>query len=81
MSNAVSGKKNGKLGKQSWRKTVNNKKDYLNWTSKTSYTTKKIFDNDLVAIHKIKTTLTLISVAYVGMYILELSKVPMYEFH
>ena len=35
----------------------------------------------MLAIHKIKTTLIFNKPAYVGMCILELSKVPMYEFH
>ena len=30
-------------------KLVSNEKDYLKWTSKLSYMTHKIFDNDLVA--------------------------------
>ena len=59
---------------------VNNKNDYFRWTSKSTYVTQEIFDNNLVAIHKIKITLTLNKPAYVGMCILELSKVPMYEF-
>ena len=42
---------------------------------------KKIFDKDLVVIHKIKCTLTRNKPVYVGMCILQLSKVPMYEFH
>ena len=46
-----------------------------------SYIEKKKFDNDLVAIHKIKTILTFKKPAYVRMCILELSTVPMYEFH
>ena len=41
----------------------------------------KIFDNDLVVIRKNKATLTLNKPAYIGMCILELSKVLMYEFH
>ena len=41
----------------------------------------KIFDNDLVAIVKNKITLTLNKPAYIGMCILELSKVLMYKFH
>ena len=43
----------------------------------------KIFDNDLVAIRKNKVTLTLNKHwnAYIGMCILELNKVFMYEFH
>ena len=39
-----------------------------------------MFDNNLVVIYKIKTTLTLKKPVYVGMCILELSKVPIYEF-
>ena len=38
---------------------VNNRKDYLKWTSKPSFVTQNIFDNDLVAICKIKITFTL----------------------
>ena len=38
----------------------------------------KIFDNDLVAIRKNKVTFTLNKPAYIGMCILELSKVLMY---
>ena len=34
-----------------------------------------------MAIYKIKTTLTLTKPVYVGLYIVELSKVPVYEFH
>ena len=42
---------------------------------------RKIFDNDLVALRKNKVTLTLNKPAYIGMCTLELSKVLMYEFH
>ena len=41
----------------------------------------KIFDKDLVVIRKNKVTLLLNKPAYIGMCILELSKVLMYEFH
>ena len=41
----------------------------------------KTFDNDLVAIHKNKVTLTLNKPAYIRMCILELSIVLIYEFH
>ena len=56
-------------------------KDYLQWTSKPSYMSHKIFDNDLVAIRKSKLTLMLIKPANNGMCILELRKVLMHEFH
>ena len=57
------------------------KKDYLNWTSKPSYMSHKISDNDLVAIRKNKVTSTLNKPAYIGLCILELSKVLIYELH
>ena len=60
---------------------ISNEKDYLRWTSKPSYMSHKIFDNDLVVILKNKVTLTLNKLAYIGMCILELRKVLMYEFH
>ena len=56
-------------------KLLSNKKDYLKCTSKPSYMLHKIFDNDLVAIHKNCVTLTLNKPAYIGICILELSKV------
>ena len=62
-------------------KLVSNKKDHLNWTSKPSYMTHKIFDIDLVVIRKNKITLTLNKPAYIGKCILELGKVLMNEFH
>ena len=62
-------------------KLVSNKKDYLEGTSKPSYMSRKIFDNDLVAIHKNKVIWTLSKPAYIGMCILEFSKVLRYEFH
>ena len=62
-------------------KLVSNKKDYLKWKSKPSYMPHKIFKNDLVAIRKNKVTLTYSKHAYIGICILELSNVLMYEFH
>ena len=41
----------------------------------------KICDNDLVAIRKSKVTLALNKPTYIGMCILKLTKVLMYEFH
>ena len=47
----------------------------------TKYMSRKIFNNDLVAILKNKVTLTLNKPAYIEICILELSKVLMNEFH
>ena len=62
-------------------KLVSNKKDCLKWASKPSYMSHRIFENDLVAISINKVTLTLHKPAYIGICILELSQVLMYEFH
>ena len=43
-------KKKKKLRNRIDVKLVNNEKDYLQWTSKPSYMTQKIFENDLVAM-------------------------------
>ena len=49
--------------------------------SKPTFVSSKIFNENLVAVHKIKETLTLNRPAYVGMCILDLSKTLMYDFH
>ena len=48
---------------------------------KTRLQVKKIFGNDLVTIHKSKVTLTINKPAYIGICILEMSRMLMYEFH
>ena len=58
-------------------KLVNNKKDYLKCTSKPSYMSNKLFDNNLVVIRKSKLALKLNKPAYSGICILELSKVTL----
>ena len=81
MNNAVYGKVIENLRNRINIKLVTNREDYLKWTSKSRYMSHKIFDNDLVAIRKNKVTLTLNKPAYIGMCILELSKLLMNEFH
>ena len=61
-------------------KLVNSEKDYLNWTSKPNYMSQKIFDKDLVAMSERKITLKLTKPTYVGMCVLGLSKLLVYEF-
>ena len=60
---------------------VTNEKKLLKLTSKPTYVSSQIFNKNLVAVHKIKETLTLNRPAYVGMCILDLSKTLMYDFH
>ena len=62
-------------------KFVISKKDYLKWTPKPSYMSRKIFENDLFVICESIVTLTLSKLAYIGMCILKFSKVLMYEVH
>ena len=60
---------------------VTNYKKLDKLTSKPTYASSKIFNKNLIAVHKIKEALTLNSPAYVGMCILDLSKTLMYDFH
>ena len=57
------------------------RKKLMTLTSKPTFVSSKIFNEKLVAVHKIKETLTLNRPAYVGMCILDLSKTLMYDFH
>ena len=60
---------------------ASNKKKYLKWTSKPSYISQKIFDNNLVVIHKSKATKKLNKPTYISVCICDLSKMLMYNFH
>ena len=81
MTNAAYGKAMEDLRDRTDIKVVSNEKDYMKWTSKSSYMSQKILDNDLFAIRKSKVTLTINKPGYGGMYILDLCKILMYEFH
>ena len=79
MDNAVYGKTIENLRN---RIDVSRKKQKLfNMDIQTKLYVTKIFDNELVAMRKNKVTLTLKISVYIGMCILEWSKVLMYEFH
>ena len=58
-----------------------NEKKLLKMTSKPTIVSRKIFFENLEAVHKIKETLVLNRPAYVGMCILDVSKTLMYDFH
>ena len=81
MNNSVFGKTMENLRKRVDVRMVTNEKKLLKLTSKPPYASSKIFNESLVAEHKIKETLTLNRPAYVGMCILDLSKTLMYDFH
>ena len=81
MNNSVFGKTMENIRKRVDVRLVTEEKKLLKLTSKPTYVSSKIFSENLVAVHKIKETLTLNRPAYVGMCILDLSKTLMYKFH
>ena len=81
MNSVVSGKAIENLRNRIDVKLVSNKKDYLKRKAQSTYMSHKISENDLVATHKSKVTLTLNKPAFIGMCILQLSKILIYEFY
>ena len=81
MNNSVYGKTMENLRKRVDVRLITDDKKLLKITSKPTYVSSKIFNENLVAVHKIKETLTLNRPAYLGMCILDLSKTLMYDFH
>ena len=81
MNNSVYGKTMENIRKRVDVRLVTDEKKLLKMASKPTYVSSKIFNENLVAVHKIKETLTLNKPAYVGMCILDLSKTLMYDFH
>lgn len=80
MNNSVFGKTMENKGKHvDVRLVIDKDKPLL--ASKLTYVNSKIFNENLVAVHKIKETLTLKKPAYVGMCIGDLIKTLVYEFH
>ena len=81
MNNAVYGKTMENLRKRVDVRLITDQKKLIKIISKPTYVSSKIFNKNLVAVHKVKEVLTLNRPAYVGMCILELSKTLMYDFH
>ena len=81
MNNSVYGKTMENIRKRVDVKLITDEDKLLKYASKPTYVSSKIFNEYLVAVHKIKETLTLNKPAYVGMCILDLSKTLMYDFH
>ena len=81
MNNSVFGKTMENLRKRVDVKLVTNDKKLDKITSKPTYVSSKIFNENLMAVYKIKEVLTLNWPAYVGMCILDLSKTLMYDLH
>ena len=81
MNNSVFGKTTENIRKRVDVRLVMDKNKLSKLASKPTYVNNKIFNEDLVAVHKIKETLTLDWPAYLVMCILDLSKTLMYDFH
>ena len=81
MNNSVFGQVMENLHQQVDVRLVTNEKKLDKLTSKPTYMSSKIFNENLMAAHKVKETLTLNRPAHVGMCILDLSKMLMYDFH
>ena len=81
MNNSVFGKTMENLRKRVDVRPVTNEKKLDKLTSKPTFVSSKIFSENLMAVHKVKETLTLNRPPYVGMCILDLSKTLMYDFH
>ena len=60
---------------------VTKEKEVTKLVSKPTYASSKICTENLVAAHKRKEALTLNRPAFVGMHILDLSKLSMYNLH
>ena len=81
MNNSIFGKTMENLRIRVDVRLVTDEKKLDKLTSKPTYVSSKILKENLMAVHKIKGTLTLNRPAYVGMCILNLSKTLMFDFH
>ena len=81
LNNSIYGKICENLRKRVDVRLVADQKKMSKLASRPTFVHSKIFNENLVAVHKIKECLTLDRPAYIGMCILDLSKVLMYAFH
>ena len=81
MNNSVFGKTMENIRKRVDVRIVTDKNKLLKLTPKPTYVSSKMFNENRVAVHKIKECLILKRPAYVGMCILDLSKTLLYDFH
>ena len=81
MINSVYGKTMENLRKRINVRFVNNKKDFLKYTSRPTYVTHKLFNKTFAAIHEIKPVIILNKPIYVGFTVLNLNKCLVYDFH
>ena len=81
INNSVFGKNMENIRKRCNVKLVTDRDKFLRLVSKPTYVSSKIFGESLVAVNSRPERLKLDNPSYVGMCILDLSKVLMYDFH
>ena len=81
MINSVYGKAMKNLRKRINVGYVNNKKDFLKYTSRPTYVSHKLFNKNFAAIHEIKQILVFNKPIYIVFTVLNLSKWLMHYFH
>src|SRR5688572_21897764 len=81
MNNSVFGKTIESIENRVDIKLVSSQEQAIKLTAKTSYDTRTIFDENLIAVHMKRTKLYYNKPIYLGMSILDLSKTLMYKFH
>ena len=81
MITSVYGKTMENLRKRINVRLVNNRNDFLKYTSRPTHITHKVFDKNYAAAHEIKPISTPNKPIYVEFTVLELSKWLMYSFH
>ena len=81
MNNSVFGKTMENLRNRTNIELVTNENRLKKISSKPTYVSSKIFNENLVGVHTKKEKLLLNKPSYVGMCILDLSKIHMYDFH
>ena len=81
MNNSIYGKTMENIRKRVDVRLVTSQKKLLKMVSKPTYVSNKIFNENLVAVHKIKETLVMNRPSFVGACILDISKTLIYDFH
>ena len=81
MNNSVFGKTMENIRNRVNVKLVNSDEKFKKLVAKPNYESRKIFGENLVSVHMKKTSLTMNKPVYLGMCILDLSKIVMFDFH
>ena len=81
MNNSPFGKAMENIRNRVSVKLANTREQFKKLTAKPNYESRKIIGENLVSVHMKKTSLTMNKPVYLGMCILELSKIIMFDFH